>query len=178
VKKCLLLGLVIVILAATMVLIGCQSTPTTSVTEDELTKLEGKITALEGMLSEQPSTGVYDRVSYELITVRPEGNEASFSIRPNQHYSIVFFLGDPPDRDTTVYQTFIPAEAKDNIWVYYTKPLDDHTGVSIGPGRHTFAMLAYFEGWYTIDYYYDVPEGMLASSMSEIGIYVRWVIGG
>lgn len=218
-----LLPVVVALLAATMVLNSCQSTPTTSVTEDELAKLEDKITALEGRLSEkeatigelcqeleelqtqptgprplaptivkesppspppeiiseQPSTGLYDRALYKLITVRPAGNGVSFTLRPNQHYSITIFAEEDPKSDIEVYYTGVPKERMaDSIYVEYERPNRDYmdSGVVVGRNRSVFGIVAPSKGWYTIDYYYDVPKGMLASSLTEVDIYVRWEI--
>jgi len=166
-----LLPVVMALLAAIMVLNGCRSTSSVPVTKEVITQ----------STSERPSTGVYDHASYDLVTIRPEGSETSFSIRPNQHYSIAIFAEWDPYPNLEVYYTCFPKERMaDSIYVEYDRPSmgnnDSGVGIVVGHNRSHFSILAPAKGWYTVHFYYDIPKGMLASSLSEVDIYVQWEI--
>lgn len=100
-----------------------------------------------------PSTDFYlvpsreESLKYELITTHPEGNEASSSILPHQHCSVVLFVEKKLTSEINVYCTFIPSEGiADTIYVKYFKPSQrgdpNNLGVTIGYNRTSFALLA------------------------------------
>lgn len=158
------LAIALTLVIVTLSVYGCAGVPQTSKTQPPISTT---------VISRE------ERLTYQLITIQAKGNEASFSILPQQHYSVVLFVDKELKSDLNVYCTYIPSEAiGDAIFIRYFKPSDranpDSFGTIISLNKTHFVLLAYEVGWYSIDFFYDILDSESASSLPPVEIFVRW----
>ena len=114
---------------------------------------------------------------YEHFTIYPQDNEASFELKPYDCYSVIVYLEENQIMEVDYILT--PSDlATTIIKVKYTCPegYDIAVATTGQIQRRSFETQPHGEGYYSIDFYYDVPEGIPVSMLANIKVHVRYDI--
>jgi hypothetical protein len=109
-------------------------------------------------------------------TIRPPNDEASFILSPNSSCSVVLSLA--ANKYLKVNYLFSPTDlGSEFIHVKYTYPEGSDVAAGGGLQRGFETQPGHPEGYYSIDFYYDVPEGAYNPDICiGIQVYVHWEV--